>query len=994
MPFQRLSKDEARREMADLVDGYRAQAADLEAPTSPYTETEARGQFIDRFLTILGWDVHNDNRLPQVEREVILERAGTDDASVIGRPDYRLRVRGRDRMPVEAKKPSVRLPATPAAARQARTYGWSLSLPAAVLINVAEMVIFDTTITPREDDGPDVAVIPGCRFTVEEYVPRFDELWERLSHEVVASERFYPVYSYQEPPRGSSPFDRTFLTEFRRWRYILATTIAAQNRTLQAPEVGRRTQRLLNALLFLRVCEDRNISQYEGLLRSAEAHQVLTAFRQADQVFNAGLFNVLDTTAVAPDILAAVIREMYWPRSKFAFGVLRPDILAALYEQYLAERVEVRSDRSVQLVPKPELTHAGGVVPTPGYIVEALLDEALGPLLPPTLDTSSDLTLLDPACGSGVFLVAALARLITSAETSGMSVGLAERARLVKEHLFGVDLDGEAVEVTKLSLLLAVLGGEIVDTQRSRKLLPDLDLNIQAGNSLVGLNFDAIVPIAASIPERRAAVAPVDLHALFSPVMTAGGFSAVVGNPPYIRIQTLAEYLPDQLTYFQDARSGLVSSQAYNFDTYLLFIERALTLLAPRGRLAFIVPNRFTNGLAGSHVRRVLGPRLERLVHFGEEQVFEHRTTYTALVVAAAKTSNPAQFELVRDLKAWRAGVRGNLAEVKRSLLTADPWPIASDEQAAVFETMQKSAIALLGDPDWVHAFVGVQTSADDIYFVTPDDTLSTPTLVHFTDAQGIQWDIERAILRPAVRDRRIEPYDRDPVPDAQAIFPYAVTDVPPGRTRRKARVFSPQEMATTYPKALAYLTAKKSLLVGGRNVSPDPGEAFWAYGRSQSLTHVDEPKLIVRVLSLTPRYGEDTQGLLVPGGGDGGPYYLLQPQDNCPYSVSVLLALLSHPAVDAFVASRGKAYRGSYVVHRKGFLVEVPVPGLNSATQRTIEAKVGEIQTTVVRLRTETDTAMRTTLGGRQIALRTQVDALITAAYGLTDADLTTVLG
>src|SRR3954454_11182376 len=115
VPFHRLSKDEARSAMATLVADYQAQAPDLEAPSSPYTEAEARGQFIDRFLSILGWDVHNQAGAPQVEREVVLERAGTDDADVIGRPDYRLRLHGRDRLPVEAKKPSVRLSTSSAA---------------------------------------------------------------------------------------------------------------------------------------------------------------------------------------------------------------------------------------------------------------------------------------------------------------------------------------------------------------------------------------------------------------------------------------------------------------------------------------------------------------------------------------------------------------------------------------------------------------------------------------------------------------------------------------------------------------------------------------------------------------------------------------------------------------------------------------------------------------------------------------------------------------
>lgn len=337
-----------------------------------------RAQFIDRFLGILGWDVANLSGLPQPEREVVLERTGTTDGVLSGRPDYRLRIGGHDRMPVEAKKPSVRLSTNADAALQARSYGWSLSLPASALSNFAETIIFDTTVTPEEGDGPNVATIPGCRFSYDEYVTRFDDLWDRLSYEVLSTPKFNDVYSYIQPPRGTSPFDTTFLAQFRRWRLTLSKDIAQRNPQLGAAEIGRRTQRLLNALLFLRVCEDRNIGQYQSLLNAAENSTVIESFRDADRIFNARLFDVLDSTALTSSVLLKVVREMYWPRTRFAFGVLQPEILAALYEQYLAERVEVSESRSVTLAPKPELTHAGGVVPTPQFIVDWLLHSTLG----------------------------------------------------------------------------------------------------------------------------------------------------------------------------------------------------------------------------------------------------------------------------------------------------------------------------------------------------------------------------------------------------------------------------------------------------------------------------------------------------------------------------------------------------------------------------------------------------------------------------------------
>jgi len=978
--------------MEAFVADYKRHAADLEAVDSRYTELEARGEYIDRFMRILGWDVNNEDSQPQVLREVVLERE-LSESDEGGRPDYRLRERGRDRLPVEAKKPAVKLSSAAGPARQARSYGWSLSLPAAVLTNVAKTVVFDTTIAPEEGDGPDVAVVPGGRFAVDEYVSRFDELWERLSHESVTSPRYYELYSYTEPPRGTSPFDRTFLAQFREWRLALAGDIAKQNATLSAAEIGRRTQRLLNALLFLRVCEDRKIGQYEGLLNSAFDDKLIDAFRSADRTFNAGLFDVLRSTHYTPETLAGVVREMYWPRSKFAFGVLRPDILAAVYEQYLAERVEVDALRDVTLIPKPELAHAGGVVPTPGWVVSRLVAGGLSPQLSIGEPVPPDLRVLDLSMGSGPFLIEVLERLIEAEERADRVVGLTERATLVKTHLFGVDIDGAAVEVSKLSLLLAILGDEVVDATRARGLLPDLSSNLLVGNSLIESDFDTLVPMAGAIPERRAAAAPLNLATAFGGIVQAGGFDLIVGNPPYVRIQVMAEFMPDQLAYFQDARSHYVSAQSHNFDVYQLFVERAFQVLAPHGYLAYIVPNRFTNLLPATTMRGLLGPRLSRLVHFGEQQVFEGRQTYTALVIAGPASPDPAEFEIVSDLPAWRESGASSVVQVPRGDLTGDSWPIATEARTKVFDKMVQAGVAELGDPGWVKIFVGVQTSADDIFFIKPDPGLSTETIAGFKDRNGVNREVEWAILRPAVRDRTFEPYGRDPIPDYYALFPYDVQPPLPGRVRGIATVYNETTMRTLYPNALDYLTANRDAL-RRRSVLPDPGDTFWAYGRTQSLTKLDDPKLIVRVLSLAPQYMLDTEGLVTPGGGDGGPYYLVRPEATCPYSINVVQAILSHPAVDAFVAARGRLYRGSYVVHRKAFLSVVPMPELSAAEQQEIEVAVNEMQGIVVQLRSEQDAAIHTALTGRFQVLRTKVNDVLSTAYGLTEAHMAAIVG
>lgn len=984
MGFTRVTKEEGLARVTKLVEQYRLLASEISKSGSEFTETDARVSYIDPLLEALGWDVRNRAGLSQRLVEVVMERAGSGSSESWGRPDYRLRIAGIDTLPVEAKKPSITIATNADAAFQARSYGWSLSLPASILTNFDEFLVFDTRVEPNSNDHADVAVIPGGHFQFDEYVTRFDDLWRLASYESLSSVGLEGIYDFERPPRGESPFDVRFLKEFRSWRQVLAQAIADGNPTLGAPEIGRRTQRVLNALLFLRVCEDRNIGDYQDLLRSADAQEIVASFRRADKVFNAGLFTVLDDTEVDSTALGSVVREMYWPNTQFAFGVLDPQILAGVYEQYLAEVVVLDGEGNVSLELKPEVSHSGGVVVTPDYIVDEINSATLDPLL--VEGVSQNLSVLDMAVGSGIFLLDGFERLVETIEAqTDTHLSLAERGEVVRKHLFGIDIDSAAVEVAKLSLLLAVLGNEFVDVTRDELVLPELGQNIICGNSIVREDFDITHSVIASDPERRARVAPTDLSTALGTVSGNADFSAIIGNPPYVRIQELTQHMTDQLAYLQDPRSKYESPASNNFDMYMVFIERALMLLKADGRLGMIVPHRFTNHLSASGVRLKLAQRVERIVHFGEEQVFPGRTTYVAIVVAGPKTGSPLEVEMVQALDQWRNQRAFTPVSVPRDLLTANGWPFATEDQTIVFEQLKRGGIARLGDPEWVHIFVGIQTSADDWYFIKPinqdDDT------VEFVDVSGELTSIERAILRPALKDQTIEFYDGQPEADRFVIFPYVVDESSRFKTIRS------EEMQEKYPLAFRYFMRHSDYLKKERKVSPDPGAEFWAYGRSQSLNQLAGSKLIVRVLSLTPRYALDTSDLVVPGGGDGGPYYLLRPRNDCPYSIDVVQAILSHRVVDLFVAVHGKKYRGSYASHRKAFLQEIPVPKLSKAQQTFIEDRVPELRSLAVRLRHETDSQLIRSMSDRRDLLAREVEDCLSIAYGLDPITVARVL-
>jgi type I restriction-modification system DNA methylase subunit len=987
-----MSREAAREVVARLVARY---IANRERYAS--SEAQVRVDFINPLLEALGWDLENQAGLSFTAREVQVEEgvelADDDDPSsggAAGNPDYTIQPDGRRRFFVEAKKPAVAIATAAAPAFQTRRYGWSAGLSVSVLTNFAELVVYDCRAQPHPGDGAEVGRIPGQTYRCEEYVDRFDNLWRALSKESVLGGTFDEEFAIERELRGQDTFDDVFLGQIRRWRLAIASDLAKHNLALNERAIARTTQRLLNRLVFLRVCEDRNIETYGELLKVEDRDLLDTHFRAADKAYNAGLFRALDDIAIDTDLLHKIIAQLYYPQSPYAFSVVDAPILASIYEQFLAERIELAADRSVKLVRKPEIAHAGGIVPTPGYIVAAILDRVLKPALAnSSLDDVRRLRIIDPACGSGVFLLQAFRAILDHFAAEGVEPSLGLKHEILRSNIFGVDIDSEAVEVTRFNLLLAVLEGEDRESVASfdAALLPDIDSQIVSGNSLITPHFLEVYPETRLNSSELLAVNPFDFTQAFPEVMGDGGFDVIVGNPPYVRIQTLAEFEPLQVAYFQ-THSLFKSASAHNFDKYLLFIERAIELLGPRGRFGYVVPHRFMATLPGGAVRELLssGGHLREIVHFGYEQVFPGATTYVCLLIGAKEASGNFTFEQVDDLAAWRDRGTATKRTVSTGTLGVAPWGLGTDEARAVFAAMTARHSTKLRDV--ADIFVGVQTSADDVYLVKAV-SINAKTITFSLD--GKSWTVESEICRPALRDRSLLAYDGKPEPDAWAIFPYEIDDDDP----TKASVIPPDRMQAEYPFAWEYLTAHRDQLEA-RSISPSTPETWYRYGRSQSLAKLDTEKIILRVLSLVPQYNWDPDGLLVPGGGDGGPYYLIRPKSNSPVPLAFLIALLSHPVIDAMVWEAGghKEYRGGYFPHRKTFLEDLPVPVHDLPRIQDVSALTRELIDTTIQYRHETDAEVSLVLERDRATQRTKIEAAMAHLLGLSESDLKAVVG
>jgi type I restriction-modification system DNA methylase subunit len=328
---------------------------------------------------------------------------------------------------------------------------------------------------------------------------------------------------------------------------------------------------------------------------------------------------------------------------------------------------------------------AGGVYYTPAYIVDYIVKNTVGKLCDSKSPRQIEkLKILDPACGSGSFLIGAYTYLLNYHQEWYVKDGpqkhtkkvyqgsggqwyltTQEKKRILLNNICGVDIDSQAVEVTKLSLLLKVLEGESEETiGKTLKLfreraLPDLGNNIKCGNSLIGPDFYVNQQMSLLDEEERYRINVFDWKSEFPEIMKVGGFDAVIGNPPYVRIQALKEWAPIEVEHYKTA---FKSASKGNYDIYVVFVERGLSLLNKGGRLAFILPHKFFNAQYGEPLRELIarGKHLAEVVHFGDQQVFAGATTYTCLLFLDKGGANPCRFVKVEDVSAWCSSGKGS----------------------------------------------------------------------------------------------------------------------------------------------------------------------------------------------------------------------------------------------------------------------------------------------------------------------------------------------
>ncbi len=587
MPNHKIQKERIKK----LVDKYNNLSED---DKKKINEAETISKFIRPLFESLGWDFEED---VYPEKDVSGKRV-----------DLSFRINNVTKFFVEAKPIRANLDKEDYA-KQAINYAYHKSVPYAILTDFEAIKIYTT-----EWDKPDIQSCQWFEIKAKDYLT--DEKLAWLSKEAFEK----GILDKEVDKAGRRPkttIDKQLAKDLIKWREILFKSLSIYNKKIDKRKIAECVQTILNRLIFMRTLEDRGFEEQnlralirdwkekKGIKTNELLFSLNKLFKKFSSYYNSGLFDDPSAVDFLGEKLEAddgdfleVINELYKTKTGFRynFADIPADIFGSIYEQYLGQiQQEHESDK------KKSKRKSQGIYYTPRYIVDYIVQNTLGEVLKTkTPDEIKNLKILDPACGSGSFLITAYSKLIEHwqkekfnkhhfkegkladlekefKKRANFELSSQNKQRILLDNIYGVDLDDEAVELAKLNLLSKTVG--------RRAKLPNIDHNIAVGNSL--------------IDDSKISDKAFDWQKSFPEVFKKGGFDVIIGNPPYVRVDSLNK---NDKEYWKT----VFKTPKGKYDLYYLFVEKSIELLNNGGKLGFIIPNKFSVASSAKKLRELI----------------------------------------------------------------------------------------------------------------------------------------------------------------------------------------------------------------------------------------------------------------------------------------------------------------------------------------------------------------------------------------------------
>ncbi|MCL5888645.1 MAG: N-6 DNA methylase [Candidatus Thermoplasmatota archaeon] len=869
-------------------------------------ETDTRDEFISPFFKALGWNMENDpNRNDEVTKEENI--AGK-------RSDYGFKINGIHKFILEAKSiKEEHIAFNTGYDRQAVTYAWNKSSSWAVLTNFRTLTVYNA------DSGSPVLTfnLYAEDFLSENGIEKLNWL-SKSGFEAGLLDKWAEDNGRIPMKR---PVDKQLLQDMIHFREILSRDIKKNNPKVAQDDLDEIVQRILDRLVFIRNAEDReyepkelksNFRQWSVKEHGHLIKRVRELYQHYREVYNSGLFgknsdllHISDQVDISNEVLKEVIQGLYSPESanySYDFSVLNTDVLGKIYEQYL-ENMLKQTPKRAKLESSKTHRKEQGIYYTPSYIVDYIVKNTVGEYIKThTPEEIRNVKILDPSCGSGSFLIKAYQELekywkgkygdqetLKYDEEGGF---YSTKVEILKNNIFGVDLDPKAVEIAQLNLLLQI-------SERKQKL-PVIQNNIKIGNSLID---------DLNVSERA-----FNWEEQFPEIMKNGGFDVVIGNPPYIRMQ----YLDEKESSFFNSH---FKSATKNYDIYVLFVEKSLKFLSRNGVLGFILPSKFVNADYGIGIRNIISnsKSLYRIVDFKDFQVFGTATNYTCLLFLKNSENERFIYQYPRDRNSFSLSQLSNKDALERVKMEPpiqnSAWVMSDKNSISVLKKIDSRGIKL--GVLTKNIFQGIITGADSIFFV--EMTGKSGATVNVRNIKdGNDFELERRILKKLLKGKNIRKWSAE-WEGYYVVYPYKVEN-------GKARLIPISELETEYPLTYTYFKHYENELKS-REEDRFRNETNWhQFGRLQNIEKFEQVKIMTQVLASHNTFAidEDLDYYFVGGGNAGG--YGIVLKDEYKDLYYYVLALLNSKVLEFYLKNISTPFRGGYFSYGKRFIEQLPV--------------------------------------------------------------------
>lgn len=938
-----MDKEQARQEIQKLVERFRETA-----DRSRFNEAQTRHSFVLPLFRALGWNTEDPAEMSAEEQ---ISR---------GFVDFGFYLNGVPAFYLETKKIHSDLERGEWA-KQAMNYSWLRGVTWAALTDFEGMKVFNAEWQERD---PHKALFLDLKW--EDYADKsFDDLW-LLSRAALQSGELNQIAERYGKKARKKPVNELLFAQLTTWRRDLFKEMRTYGNLFKENTqlVDDAVQRLLDRLIFIRTVEDRGVEspRLQAIVRQFKENRkkdknlfqdLLALFRELDAVYNAQLFahSHLDLLEIHDwKLLENIINGLYTAPGgydRYDFNAINADVLGSMYEQYLSFKAADPTAKDAIDPHKQTKRKSQGIYYTPQFVVRYIVQQTLGKLLAEGADPYR-IRVLDPACGSGSFLIEAFDVLDRHLAQHGMEDHRVHprkrRLHILQHNLYGVDLDPQAVEVARLNLLLRAAN--------ERGLLPMLH-HLKVGNSLID---DPDV----------AGEHAFDWQREFPEVMQDGGFDVVIGNPPYVR----QEFLGAQKTYFQQ------NYKVYHgtADLYTYFFERSVELLKPNGLYSIIVANKWMRANYGKPLRQWLKKRcIEEIIDFGDLPVFQDATTYPCIIrlrkdiqqgslsVTQVSTLNFASLDTY---------VQGNHFRISQHGLEDSVWSLGEEKTALVISKIKRVGVplnkyALRG------IYYGIKTGLNDA-FIIDENTKNRLIKEHGKSAE---------IIKPFLAGRDIKRYEAVTT-DKYLIFTRHGIDI------------------EKYPAIENYLAQFKERLIpkphdwkgndwGGRK----SGNYEW-YEIQDTVDYYEEfekPKIIIPAIVQSGSYTFDSAG-----------FYSNDKTSIIPTDDLYLLGLLNSKVCDFYLHSIASTKRGGYFEYKPMYVGQIPIRKINFDDPADVEChdRMVALVEEMLHLKREHAAAeaafedRRHALAHRIAQVDREIDTLVYGLYGLTPEEIRIVEG